>query len=203
MSVPQFGGWDQSAPGATDYSMVFTQARANKKHQKTNITEIRPVILENEGGFSNSNHGRAHHHGHGRGHGHTHAHGHEDPSVMGKRKMLTYINCCIKPRASFFTFQTGLWQNHGTHAVGPSGCLPVLDIIDNEKQNQVLEMIHHGTKKTRETREFGELKRGERMSNGGPCRAPLPPHVLEMSLRSLKMEDGKWKMEDRCLNYVS
>eukprot|EP00257_Ricinus_communis_P027763 XP_025015177.1 uncharacterized protein LOC8267754 [Ricinus communis] len=37
MSVPQFGGWESKAPGATDYSMVFSQARANKKQQKTDI----------------------------------------------------------------------------------------------------------------------------------------------------------------------
>ncbi|XP_021651816.2 uncharacterized protein LOC110643667 [Hevea brasiliensis] len=36
-SVPQFGGWDSKATGATDYSMVFSQARANRKQQKTNI----------------------------------------------------------------------------------------------------------------------------------------------------------------------
>jgi len=79
--VPQFGGWDQTAPGTTDYSMVFTQARANKKHQKTNITEIKPIKIENEGGSSNSNHGRPHHHVRGHAHGH---HDHEDPVVMVK-----------------------------------------------------------------------------------------------------------------------
>ncbi|OMO87178.1 Pathogenic type III effector avirulence factor Avr cleavage site, partial [Corchorus capsularis] len=35
-SVPQFGGWDKG-PGATNYSMVFSQARANRKQQKINI----------------------------------------------------------------------------------------------------------------------------------------------------------------------
>ncbi|XVE78997.1 hypothetical protein DITRI_Ditri14bG0022800 [Diplodiscus trichospermus] len=37
MSVPQFGGWDQKAPGATDYSMVFSRARENRKQQKTDV----------------------------------------------------------------------------------------------------------------------------------------------------------------------
>lgn len=37
MPVPQFGGWDQKGPGATDYSMVFARARAEKKQQKADI----------------------------------------------------------------------------------------------------------------------------------------------------------------------
>ncbi|TKY71486.1 Pathogenic type III effector avirulence factor Avr cleavage site [Spatholobus suberectus] len=90
MSVPQFGGWDQKAPGATNYSMVFTQARANKKHQKTNLTEIKRKSLGNEGDFVKANHGHAHHH-------HVRGHAHEDPVVMGKKKILTYINCCTRP----------------------------------------------------------------------------------------------------------
>ncbi|URD78232.1 Cleavage site for pathogenic type III effector avirulence factor Avr [Musa troglodytarum] len=40
MSVPQFGGWDQK----TDYSMVFSRARANKKHHKAGM---RPSSLGN------------------------------------------------------------------------------------------------------------------------------------------------------------
>ncbi|KAL2342080.1 hypothetical protein Fmac_010020 [Flemingia macrophylla] len=95
MSVPQFGGWDQSAPGATDYSMVFTQARANKKNQKTNMTEIKHKIHENEGNSVNDNHDQAHHHHHHRARSHPHAH--EHASAMAKKKIMTYINCCIKP----------------------------------------------------------------------------------------------------------
>ncbi|XP_027329601.1 uncharacterized protein LOC113846008, partial [Abrus precatorius] len=116
MSVPQFGGWDQKAPGATDYSMVFTQARANKKNQKTDLTEIKRKSLGSEGDFVNANHGQTHHahanahahaqHAHANAHAnahaqHTHAnvhaHAHEEPVVMGKRRILTYINCCIRP----------------------------------------------------------------------------------------------------------
>lgn len=39
MSVPQFGGWDQKTAGApnTDYSMVFSRARANRKQHKTDM----------------------------------------------------------------------------------------------------------------------------------------------------------------------
>ncbi|TKY57131.1 Pathogenic type III effector avirulence factor Avr cleavage site [Spatholobus suberectus] len=90
MSVPQFGGWDQKAPGATDYSMVFTQARENKKHQKTNLTEIRRKSLGSEGDFVNANHGHAHHH-HFCGHAHHHAHAHEDPVVM----VRPFFNLCL------------------------------------------------------------------------------------------------------------
>ncbi|XP_048139735.1 uncharacterized protein LOC115735347 isoform X1 [Rhodamnia argentea] len=38
LSVPQFGGWDHKAPGATDYSMVFSRARANRKQHKREIS---------------------------------------------------------------------------------------------------------------------------------------------------------------------
>ncbi|XAR52829.1 hypothetical protein NMG60_11021128 [Bertholletia excelsa] len=36
-SVPKFGGWDQQAYGSTNYSMVFSQARAAKKRRKNDI----------------------------------------------------------------------------------------------------------------------------------------------------------------------
>lgn len=73
-SVPQFGGWDQNAPGATDYSMVFSQARANKKYQKTDLTDVKRNSLGNERDFVNANHGH--------GHVHVHDHAHDDPVVM-------------------------------------------------------------------------------------------------------------------------
>ncbi|CAK8538646.1 unnamed protein product [Lathyrus sativus] len=131
-SVPQFGGWDQKSTGATDYSMVFTQARANKKQQKIDLTEVKRGSIGNEVDLTKTNHGHAHpaqgHHGH-HGHSHPHhgrhahlvhaqpAHAHpvhaqpahaqphaqvctpsqEDSVVMGKRRFLTYINCCIRP----------------------------------------------------------------------------------------------------------
>ncbi|KAI5433357.1 hypothetical protein KIW84_020584 [Lathyrus oleraceus] len=67
-SVPQFGGWDQKSIGATDYSMVFTQARANKKQQKTDLTEVKRGSIGNELDLSKTNQGHAHpaqgHHAH-------------------------------------------------------------------------------------------------------------------------------------------
>ena len=76
-SVPQFGGWDQKGPGATNYSMVFTQARANKKHMKTDLTEVKRSSLGNDGDFVNASHG------HGHGHVHVHAaNDQDDPVVM-------------------------------------------------------------------------------------------------------------------------
>ncbi|XP_020220189.1 NEDD8-specific protease 1 [Cajanus cajan] len=95
MSVPQFGGWDQNAPGATDYSVVFTQARANKKHQKTSMTEIKTKIHEIEGDSVNSNNSQSHHHHHHHHHHHVRSHAPEDS--MGKKRIMAYINCCIKP----------------------------------------------------------------------------------------------------------
>ncbi|KAJ7963529.1 RIN4, pathogenic type III effector avirulence factor Avr cleavage site [Quillaja saponaria] len=56
MSVPEFGGWDHKAPGATDYSMVFSRARANKKQQKTDLTDVKPASLGNEHEFVTATH---------------------------------------------------------------------------------------------------------------------------------------------------
>jgi len=59
ISVPKFGGWDQEAAGAIDYSMVLTQARQNKKHRKTSFSKIRRKSLENEGELANAKHDQA------------------------------------------------------------------------------------------------------------------------------------------------
>ncbi|KAK1588016.1 hypothetical protein Q3G72_019187 [Acer saccharum] len=76
MPIPQFGGWEQKGPGGTNYSMVFSRARANKKQQKA---DIKRCSIGN---------------------------GHElippppqpqDDPIMRKQKILTYINCCIRP----------------------------------------------------------------------------------------------------------
>ncbi|KAL5994790.1 hypothetical protein ACLOJK_024845 [Asimina triloba] len=38
MAVPQFGGWDRpKSGGATNYSMVFEQAREKRKHRKSDL----------------------------------------------------------------------------------------------------------------------------------------------------------------------
>lgn len=44
MAVPKFGGWDKKSD-VPDYSMVFSRARANRKHQKSGA---RPASLGNE-----------------------------------------------------------------------------------------------------------------------------------------------------------
>ncbi|XP_062082271.1 uncharacterized protein LOC133788707 isoform X1 [Humulus lupulus] len=51
MSIPQFGGWDQK--GGTDYSMVFSRARANRKQQKMDLSEFKRSSLGNEREFIN------------------------------------------------------------------------------------------------------------------------------------------------------
>lgn len=38
LSVPQFGEWDQKTPSETNYSVVFSQARANRRHHKSDLT---------------------------------------------------------------------------------------------------------------------------------------------------------------------
>lgn len=45
MSVPQFGGWDQTG-GAPDYSMVFSRARENRKQHRFEI--VRPTLDDDE-----------------------------------------------------------------------------------------------------------------------------------------------------------
>ncbi|BAT80872.1 hypothetical protein VIGAN_03048800 [Vigna angularis var. angularis] len=82
ISVPDFGGeWNQKAQRATNYSTVFTQAQKNKKHKKTKCK-----CLENEREFSIAKHGQAPFH---------HAYVQED--LMKKKRIITYINCCIRP----------------------------------------------------------------------------------------------------------
>lgn len=89
MSVPQFGGWEKKAPGVpTDYSMVFSQARANKKTQKEDLTEVKRLSVGNERPPSNANHHRINPrthpqlHAHAHGHAHAHSHAHQDPPIM-------------------------------------------------------------------------------------------------------------------------
>lgn len=86
MSVPQFGGWEHKAAGVpTDYSIVFNQARENKKTQKNDLTKVKCLSVENERDTLNPNHRHGHGHGYGHGHGHGlgHRHDHnEDPPVM-------------------------------------------------------------------------------------------------------------------------
>ncbi|KAF3430946.1 hypothetical protein FNV43_RR25676 [Rhamnella rubrinervis] len=110
MSVPQFGGWDHK--GATDYSMVFSRARANKKQQRNDVTELKRAKLGNGRDFLATHPAKlgnvdfvATHPaklGNERELVDTHPQVEptrrpQDDSVMRKRKILTYINCCIKP----------------------------------------------------------------------------------------------------------
>ncbi|KAF6155392.1 hypothetical protein GIB67_019918 [Kingdonia uniflora] len=73
MSVPQFGGWEHKAGGNTDYSMVFSRARANRKQVKVdvnryNIENKQELIVKDPGN-----------------------------SIVRKKKIISYLNCCIKP----------------------------------------------------------------------------------------------------------
>nr|KYP73244.1 hypothetical protein KK1_005860 [Cajanus cajan] len=89
ISVPQFGGWDQNAPEANSYTIMFARVRSMKRHQKINLTEIRHVSLDDEGDFVNANnHGQAHH---------VSRRGRAHPVSMGKKRILAYLNCCIRP----------------------------------------------------------------------------------------------------------
>lgn len=44
-AVPQFGAWEQKGGESSNYSVVFSQARAHRKQAKT---VIRPLSLGNE-----------------------------------------------------------------------------------------------------------------------------------------------------------
>ncbi|KAH7847157.1 hypothetical protein Vadar_022612 [Vaccinium darrowii] len=79
MSVPEFGGWDRKSPVPTDYSVVFSRARANKKQQKHDFNRHslgteRELMVKKE----------------------QHQQHQKDDSVMRKKKGLTYF-CCIGP----------------------------------------------------------------------------------------------------------
>lgn len=112
MSVPQFGGWDQKAPGTTDYSMVFSRARANRKQKRTDVrrslgseqelisaplpqqrqeeecpVSVRfpfhnPLIIHYMFSFFFS-------------------FPINSITMQKKKKILTYINCCIRPTSQF------------------------------------------------------------------------------------------------------
>ncbi|XP_022985819.1 dendritic arbor reduction protein 1 isoform X1 [Cucurbita maxima] len=109
-SVPEFGGWDNNTPDASNYSVVFSRARANKKQQKTDLTEFKRASLGNEKELMAiaDKHDRHHQHHHRREHRHQHHHHRHHPhhgqlpadgAVVGqkKKKILSCMSCCIKP----------------------------------------------------------------------------------------------------------
>ncbi|KAG6762434.1 uncharacterized protein [Populus alba] len=75
LSVPQFGAWDSKNPVPTNYSMVFTRARANRKQHKS---DVRHASLGNERELLAA------------------ACQQEEP-VIKRKKILTYIHCCTRP----------------------------------------------------------------------------------------------------------
>ena len=116
MSVPQFGGWDQKAPGPTNYSVVFSQARANKKHQKTDLTEVKRNSLGNEQEVGNSPH-----HPHGRAqtqaqvHGHGHGQGQAQAQAQAKAQALAQAKAQVQAQAKAHAHAHG-HANALTHA---------------------------------------------------------------------------------------
>ncbi|KAJ6750946.1 hypothetical protein OIU85_001476 [Salix viminalis] len=78
LSVPEFGGWNSKNTVPTDYSMVFTQARANRRQRKS---DVRHASLGNERELLSA----------------AAAARQQEDSVMKRKKFLTYINCCIRP----------------------------------------------------------------------------------------------------------
>ncbi|XP_058079373.1 uncharacterized protein LOC131227579 [Magnolia sinica] len=81
-AVPQFGGWDHKTGGNTNYSMVFSQARANRKQHKSDF---------NRGSLGNEEELIPKHHHHL-----VAGHHHQVDSPSRRKKFLSYFNCCIK-----------------------------------------------------------------------------------------------------------
>ncbi|MCL7021831.1 hypothetical protein MKW94_009952 [Papaver nudicaule] len=86
---PDLGGWEQKVGGGfnTDYSMVFNRARANRKQVKKDRIN-NPNSIGNE---AEINPVHQHHHHHHQQHNHAH-----DDSVIRKKRILSYFNCCIR-----------------------------------------------------------------------------------------------------------
>ncbi|KAK8513410.1 hypothetical protein V6N13_002154 [Hibiscus sabdariffa] len=72
-SIPRFGGWD--GKGATNYSVVFSRARDKRKQCKSDAM----CSLANDHDLAASSSAQKHD---------------RDPK---KNKLLTCINCCMKP----------------------------------------------------------------------------------------------------------
>ncbi|CAA2967994.1 Hypothetical predicted protein [Olea europaea subsp. europaea] len=73
-AVPEFGGWDNKAGTNTNYSVVFSQARANRKQHKSDLTRY-SIGNEQELLTKPSN---------------------DEPGVR-KKKMLRCFSCCVLP----------------------------------------------------------------------------------------------------------
>ncbi|KFK26209.1 hypothetical protein AALP_AA8G216800 [Arabis alpina] len=86
--VPQFGGWDQHGSDATNYSVVFSKARANRKQNKAGVRHSSLGSEQELIANAQRHHYQQHHH---------RRESQDDDPVMKKKRILTYINCCIRP----------------------------------------------------------------------------------------------------------
>lgn len=91
VSVPQFGGWDKyPAPPASEggYTVVFTKARADRQHQKTDLTEVKRQSLENQNLINNNKHKH-------KKHDHHRHHHHEDeepvPAMVSHKHPFIFL----------------------------------------------------------------------------------------------------------------
>ncbi|XP_019190243.1 PREDICTED: uncharacterized protein LOC109184676 isoform X2 [Ipomoea nil] len=97
-SVPQFGGWDQKKGGGeecTNYTLVFTQAREDRKQHKSELpTHPPPPPPPHISAFSappphyKQQHYQPHHHQNT-----TFAAISEDASLKRKKWFLSYFSC--------------------------------------------------------------------------------------------------------------
>ncbi|XAR52830.1 hypothetical protein NMG60_11021129 [Bertholletia excelsa] len=75
MSIPKFGGWDERASTPTNYSVVFSQARATKRRLKSDfnrhsIANELEIIAKQQ---------------------------HQDDTIMRRKKSMSYFRCCFWP----------------------------------------------------------------------------------------------------------
>ncbi|XP_073002693.1 uncharacterized protein [Typha latifolia] len=94
MSVPAFGDWDMKN-GVPDYSMDFSKIREKKKQSKMELTNRASIGNEDE--LVNRNGGDPDHVDH-RSSGDAADHRrplHRDHSPTGRKKFMSYFQCCI------------------------------------------------------------------------------------------------------------
>ncbi|XP_052208743.1 uncharacterized protein LOC127812104 [Diospyros lotus] len=88
MSVPEFGGWDRSADEeATNYSVVFSQARANRKEHKSNprhasLGNEQEILIKQKQQQQQQQQQRLFY---------------PKDHAVRKKKGVNYFSCCFKP----------------------------------------------------------------------------------------------------------
>ncbi|KAL9267216.1 hypothetical protein AKJ16_DCAP17279 [Drosera capensis] len=81
--IPEFGKWDQKSGGNPNYSVVFSQARANRKQAKNDMNRLSLGCHEDLIAHTKRHTPRPQHHG---------------DSATGRKKFRAFFTSCIRPR---------------------------------------------------------------------------------------------------------